>query len=231
MNQSRSNLHRLAFQRRVKAVGFVGAALICLSLPILLLVIPNTALPGWVSFVLLVSAGIFAFQAKKSFREAKNVDQGIAGEDAIAEVLKILENRGWKIERNLQIRSIGDIDFLLTSPRAKTYILDAKSHRGLIFYQQKLQRRMGKKVHAFEKDFIAQMMKQVYAVKDFKKLTWITPLLVFSRARLNIPDRRIEGVYLAEVSEVIYLLECLDRAMFAETCPQKKLIRKSTCSE
>ena len=227
MNRSGSNLYRLAFQRRVKAVGLVGAAVFCLSLPLLVLLITQVILPGWAWIFFFSLAGIFAFQAKKSFREAKNVDQGIAGEATIAEALKILETRGWKIERNLPIRSVGDIDFFLISPRRKSYVLDAKSHRGLVFFQQKLQRRMGKKIHSFEKDFIAQMMKQVYAVKDLKKLTWVTPLLVFSQARLDILDRCIEGVYLAEVSEVVYLLECLDRGMFGETCPQKKLIRRS----
>jgi hypothetical protein len=75
---------------------------------------------------------------------------------------------------------------------------------------KKLHRRMGNETYEFEKDFLAQSMRQALQVKKTKKLSFVTPIIAFSRAKVVVPPRKVRGVYVVEKSRLTSLLKGLN---------------------
>jgi hypothetical protein len=68
---------------------------------------------------------------------------------------------------------------------------------------------MGKTNYPFEKDFIAQTMKQALQVGRQEGLKFVTPILAFSEAKVSIPSNRLRKVYVVEQSRLASLLKSL----------------------
>ena len=64
---------------------------------------------------------------------------------------------------------------------------------------------MGKNRYSFEKNFLAQVMKQAFQIKQQKNLDFVTPIIVFSQARVSVSGK-LKGVYVVEKARLITLL-------------------------
>jgi hypothetical protein len=68
------------------------------------------------------------------------------------------------------------------------------------------------KLRDFEKDFLALIAKQVTAIKKAKKLTKVTPVVVFSEAKVILSNKqKIRGAYVMELGNLVSGLQELDR--------------------
>lgn len=218
------NIRLLALSRRFKAIySFVGAGII-LYLPFpfaafseairqpLINSNPETAnspaLPSIiyvaavVSSIGLIANGIFLW------KRANRANQGARGEEDTAKELRGLVADGWRIEYGKRLgKGIGDIDVICISPNNKTYVIDVKSHKGTVTTDgKKLCRRMGKTQYPFEKDFLAQVTRQALQVERKTGVDFVTPIVAFSNARVNIASNKVKHVYVVDKARLAGLL-------------------------
>ena len=208
-NQAGRNIRELALNRRIKAISyfisaffvFFGSFVVILNFkfpPIFYLLFMIIAL--W-----LISNGAFLW------KRANHADQGAKGEEDIAQALLPLESQGWKLEYGMRLgNGLGDLDVFCVSPQGKAFAIEVKSHRGEVITDgQELFRRMGNKKYPFEKNFIAQAMKQTLKIKQQKDLPFVTPILAFSTARVSIQGDKFKNVYIVEKAKLVSLLKSL----------------------
>ena len=223
------NIRELALRRRVKAVGSFIAAGFIVVIPFLLaktfdkffkqISSANPAqsqitlnfLPIFYIFFVLMSLGLIA-NGSFLWKRANHADQGAKGEEDIAQALSILESQGWQLEYGMRLgNGVGDLDVFCVSPNGKAFAIEVKSHRGEVITEgQELLRRMGNKKYPFEKNFIAQAMKQALKIKQQKDLPFVTPILAFSTARVSIQGDKFKNVYIVEKAKLVSLLKSLD---------------------
>ena len=222
------NIRELAFRRRLKAItSFVTAGSI-IVLPLVLTKPfdrllrqilsgnPSQAqstlnfLPVFYIFFVLMALGLIANGAFL-WKGANHADQGAKGEEDIAQALSILESQGWQLEYGMRLgNGVGDLDVFCVSPNGKAFAIEVKSHRGEVITEgQELLRRMGNKKYPFEKNFIAQAMKQALKIKQHKNLDFVTPILAFSTARVSIQGDKFKNVYIVEKAKLVSLLKSL----------------------
>ena len=222
------NIRELAFRRRLKAItSFVTAGSI-IVLPLVLTKPfdrllrqilsgnPSQAqstlnfLPVFYIFFVLMALGLIANGAFL-WKGANHADQGAKGEEDIAQALSILESQGWQLEYGMRLgNGVGDLDVFCVSPNGKAFAIEVKSHRGEVITEgQELLRRMGNKKYPFEKNFIAQAMKQALKIKQQKDLPFVTPILAFSTARVSIQGDKFKNVYIVEKAKLVSLLKSL----------------------
>lgn len=192
----------MAQQRRLKAAKSLLLAGLCVVVPFFI-----PAAPIWAYLGGFALAGLNFWQARSLLIRAKQADQGAAGEEEIAKLLAALKPRRWQIEYGIVERSVGDIDVFLLSPKGKAFTIDVKSHRGMVRTDGKqLYRQYGQDRKFFEKDFLKQAKRQALAIKELKQLRFVTPIVAFSSARVNVGKEPIEGVYVVGKQD---LLNCL----------------------
>ena len=222
------NIRELAFRRRLKAItSFVTAGSI-IVLPLVLTKPfdrllrqilsgnPSQAqstlnfLPVFYIFLVLMALGLIA-NGTYLWKRANHADQGAKGEEDIAQALLPLESQGWQLEYGMRLgNGVGDLDVFCVSPNGKAFAIEVKSHRGEVITEgQELLRRMGNKKYPFEKNFIAQAMKQALKIKQQKDLPFVTPILAFSTARVSIQGDKFKNVYIVEKAKLVSLLKSL----------------------
>jgi Nuclease-related domain len=155
--------------------------------------------------LVLVANGIFLW------KRADNADQGAKGEEETAQELFKLEQESWKIEYGIRLGNrLGDADIVCISPQNKCYVIDVKSHKGEITTDgEQLYRRIGETTYPFEKDFLSQSMKQAFQLKKQKELSFVTPIVAFSDAKVSVPNEKVRKVYVVEKSRLVSLLKSL----------------------
>ena len=123
------------------------------------------------------------------WKRANHAAQGAQGEENIAQEIYQLEQEGWEINYGILMDGRrGDIDIVCISPQRKTYVIDVKSHKGIVKTDGKrLYRYMGKKSYPFEKNFLNQVMKQALQIKQQRNLDFVTPIVAFSNAKVLVP--------------------------------------------
>lgn len=221
------NIRLLAFTRRYKAIySFIGAG-IMIYLPFALTKFINAILQPlaasnpdavtsspippivYVAFVVfaicLIANGIFLW------KRANHADQGAKGEEDTAHTLDTLTDSGWRIEYGKRLgKGVGDIDIICVSPNDKTYVIDVKSHKGIVFTDgKKLYRRMGKTQYPFEKDFLSQVTKQALQIKKKTDAKFVTPIVTFSTAKVSIASGKVKHVHVVEKNKLPSLLKSL----------------------
>jgi hypothetical protein len=226
--QAGQNIRKLAVKRRAKAIlSFASAGLVVFfpfflfraferflkdisslnpSQPQLLLKIPLILYAFLVIVALgMVSNGVFLW------KRANHADQGAKGEEDTAQEIFQLEQGGWQVEYGMRLGNrLGDADIVCISPQNKAYVIDVKSHRGEVTTDGKqLYRRMGKTSYSYEKNFLDQAMKQALQVKKQKNLSFVTPIVAFSDAKVSVPAGKLQKVYVVEKSRLITLLKSL----------------------
>lgn len=221
--QAGQNIRNLALRRRVKALTAMASSAFLVVLPLLLQTVfqellalfprssssaPNL-LPVAYMACLVASVGCL-LNGLYWWRRANHADQGAQGEEDVAKAIADLPAAGWTFEYGLRLgKGLGDADIVCLSPQNKAYVIDVKSHRGTVVAEgQKLYRLMGSQKYPFEKDFLKQVMKQAFQVKQQKRLKFVTPILAFSNAKVTLKGK-IQGVYLVEKSRLLYLLNTL----------------------
>lgn len=217
MPQAGYNVRVLARRRRLKAVLLFLLASFWAFLPFVLphavktlLPMVPMVLPGWAYLGCFVPASLSLLRAKHWWMRANHADQGAAGEEAIAAVLAPLKAQGWQVEYGIRDRSVGDVDVFLVSPQGQAYTIDVKSHRGEVRSDgQQLYRQYGRSQYPFEKDFLKQAKGQAIAMKRAKKLSYVTPIVAFSQARVEITENPIAGVYVVAKPKLLGCLRSL----------------------
>jgi len=222
------NIRKLALKRRFKALTFFATAGLVVVLPIFLVRIfddflkelsaDSPAQSGtsldipliFYGMLLAIALGLVA-NGMALWKRANRADQGARGEEEISRELSQLELEGWTFEYGMRLGNrLGDADIVCISPRSKAYVIDVKSHKGVVISDGKqLIRRMGQQTYPFEKDFVKQVMQQALQVHQQKGLKFVTPILVFSNARVSVPNGILRKVHIAERSELITLLKSL----------------------
>jgi hypothetical protein len=223
------NIRNLAARRRVKAINYFLGAGVVLSVPFLLAKLGEIALKPLTSlnlaqaksvsfsFPVIYYAAFFFVALGLSangmylWKRANHADQGAKGEEDTAHEMSQLEQEGWQVEYGMRLgNGLGDADIVCISPRNKAYVIDVKSHRGEVITDGKqLQRQMGTETYTFEKNFLAQAMKQALQVKKQKSLSFVTPIVAFSDAKVLVPSGKLQKVYVVSKSKLIPLLKSL----------------------
>ncbi|MEA5620410.1 NERD domain-containing protein [Cronbergia sp. UHCC 0137] len=226
--QAGQNIRELADKRRLKAIGsFVSAGLIIFCPFFLVKAFENflkpissvnrsqqqfslNLPPILYVFLVIIALGLIV-KGISLWKLANRADQGAKGEEDTAQVMSELQQEGWQIEYGMRLgNKLGDADIICISPQNKAYVIDVKSHRGEVTTDGKqLYRRMGKTSDPFEKDFLAQSMKQALQVKKQKNLSFVTPIVAFSDAKVSVPSGKVQKVYVVEKAKLISLLKSL----------------------
>ncbi|MGB2926197.1 MAG: nuclease-related domain-containing protein [Limnothrix sp.] len=206
----------MAFRRRFQAYqSFCGAGI----LPILVVFLfPVLAIGlGFIAAIVIVAIAVFGalgfiFRGIDLWQAANRADQGAVAEEGVAEALIPLATAGWELHYGMRLdEGLGDADVVCLSPKKKAYVIDVKSHRGTVIFQDhRLHRRMGRNIYAFKKDFLQVVMKQALQVRDKKKIDFVTPLLVFTRAQLAVSQKKIRGVYVVTKDDLVSKLQELE---------------------
>jgi hypothetical protein len=222
------NIRELELKRRMQAIYSFGSAVFVVCLPFILVrffelffkpfnasVPPQKQLslsfpPLYYVFFLVLALSLVA-NGMYCWKRAGHAAQGAKGEEDVSRELSQLEYEGWKIEYGMRLgNGLGDADIVCISPQEKAYVIDVKSHKGEVIVDgEQLHRRMGKTNYPFEKDFIAQTMKQALQVGRQEGLKFVTPILAFSEAKISIPSNRLRKVYVVEQSRLASLLKSL----------------------
>ncbi len=202
------NIRNLAWQRRWAAAQLWGGASLLLLLPLMLFA-AGSILPLGAYGLCLTLAGGLVWQGRSHWHRARNATQGAAAEVDIATLLTELTDHRWQVEYGVQHPRIGDVDILLRSPRGQVYAIDVKSHQGTVRSEQDtLYRHYGPTRYSFEKDFLKQVKHQAVVMRDLKLVHYVTPMLVFANATVEVATNPIAGVYVLSKAE---LITCLQR--------------------
>ena len=210
-------LRRHAQQLRTKALYRYGAATGLVLLPLLVYAVaPFAPLFFFVAAALLIGvlrALPLIEKGNKFWNESQRYNRGARGEEKTQQVLESLTQSGWIAEYNLRLPQVGDIDVWLRSPKGVNFILDVKSHSTVVLLDgDVLKRQSYGKLRDFEKDFLAQIAKEVTAIKKAKKLTKVTPVVVFSDAKVILRNKKkIRGAYVMELGNLVSRLQELER--------------------
>jgi Nuclease-related domain len=226
--QAGQNIRELALKRRVKAIISFASAGLTVCAPFLLVKVfepllnPISALnpsqpqislnlPPLVYVFCVVAALGLVVEGVFLWKRADRADQGAKGEEDTAQEMIQLEQGGWQVEYGMRLGGgLGDADIVCISPQNKAYVIDVKSHRGDVTTDGKqLYRRMGKTTYPFEKNFLDQAMKQAFQVKKQKNLSFVTPIVAFSNAKVSIPSGKSKKVHVVEKSKLVSLLKSL----------------------
>ncbi|MBF2000613.1 MAG: NERD domain-containing protein [Synechococcales cyanobacterium M58_A2018_015] len=212
------NIRNLALQRRLRAIQcFIAAATVVASPPLLLKALAEVInqpvqVPASLTLSLVVIALGLVAGGVYQWKRANHADQGAQGEEKVASELSCLQDSGWTIEHGIKVPRWGDVDHVCRSPQGRIYAIDTKSHKGIVFRNPNgtLERKIGGKIMAFEKDFLTAVKGQATQIKQQKRVTFVTPILVFSEAKVNVgSDPRVQGVYVVERAELVRWLQKL----------------------
>jgi Nuclease-related domain len=199
-----ANIRGLALDRKFKATRFFALAAGCILGPSFL-ALQKVPIPPPLYLVGLAAGGLFVYQGRELLGLAARADQGARGEEEIGKILQQLPS-GWRTEYNRPVFGVGDVDVIVHSPAGKSWTIDVKSHGGYIYASQgQLKRKLGKNSVPLEKDFLAAAKKQAVLVKDADRLEWVTPVICFSSATVQV-KQPVNGVYVVQKSELLNFL-------------------------
>jgi hypothetical protein len=222
------NIRELAQKRRRRALAFFGSSVgIIACLPIAAIsesivakIYANLKPPANspITFPLVfyaifaAVALILAFNGLSLWKKANRATQGAnKGADEMLRQLLAMEQECWTIESGISLDgTIRDSGIVCVSPQGKVFVIDVKSHRGQVVTDGKaLYRRTRRNKYPFEKNFLRQSMKRALQVKQQKGLSFVTPIVAFSSARVSVPSGKVAGVYVVGGKRLVGLLRGL----------------------
>ncbi|MBW4655064.1 MAG: NERD domain-containing protein [Kaiparowitsia implicata GSE-PSE-MK54-09C] len=207
-------VRQLARQRRDQAYGIlltsgsIAAAIVVLLLVAIAL---GESIPPVLFLLVLIPPALTAPRVLALLKRARQADRGASAEESIAELLNPLTEREWVIEYGLYEPAFGDVDVFLRSPKGKHYVVEIKSHRcivqtdGRYLYNFRNGRR-----RTFRKNFLVQARQQAVALKQSRKLGYVTPIIAFSNATVDISTQPVTNVYVVEHDKLLPYLEYLE---------------------
>lgn len=213
LHRAGQNVRDMARRRRWQAWrAFFGAVIfplfVIFTFPILAI---QLGFFTAISIVAIAAFGAisFIFRGLDLWEAANRADIGAQAEEGVAEVLEPLTQQGWEFQYGMRLDAgLGDADIICLSPNKKAYVIDVKSHKGTVFFQDhRLHRRMGRTIYPFKKDFLQVVMKQALQVRTKKEWNFVTPILVFTRAQLAVSQKKIRGVYVISQEDLVHKLQ------------------------
>lgn len=210
----------MADHRRREALTLriiAGALLLCACiLPFCLPFLPAVG----IALFLLAAARAFQVASNTEIDAAKRAESGVVGEDETARELLKLCSGGWTTRRNVDATYLGDIDFLVSSPLGRQFVIEVKSHKGIILRDEDgLFRRVGYKMYPLERDPLKATLRQAEYVREELNGTDVVPVLCFTRAEIGLNSRDIDGVHIVRLDE---LLAFLQKANLEKRKPTRK---------
>jgi hypothetical protein len=176
----------------------------------------------WDGVIICFGWGIasYGFWQKGEYwmRRSEQALVGAKAEQEVAVILNALSSKSsnyWKIEYNFPLKRWGDADVVLCSPEKNWYVVDVKSHKGKMINQDhRLKRVKGRRIYDFsEGDLLSKVRGQAADVARLKQVRWVTPILCFTQAQVKIPRNQIDGVYIVEKTDLIQILEDLEKRL------------------
>lgn len=194
----------LAQRRHRKALLLRVASIVSLIIPIGFFLTNGFQTPIWMVCIFLAAARFLYLEFKSTKEAAVRAEKGGQAEDRVGELLHPLKDSGWQIEKNVLLPREGDVDFVVTSPKGKVFAIDVKSHGGVITERDGELLRDDK---ALERDFISIMRRQAAIVSSQRNCGQVVPVIAFTRARLALADKTIDGVIVIRVAQLFESLE------------------------
>src|SRR5262249_24027647 len=203
-----ANPREMAANLRRRARFYYGMTVATLGIPGMVWILCDLTVPFWFVCLCLVAARICYGEAGQHMQAAARFEQGQTGEDELAEELEKLSPR-WRVKRNVIIEHLGGIDFFVVSPSGKPFVLDAKSHEGtIVTIGQAIYRLYKGSYVPLENDLVVQAMRQAIAAKELFGLPYVTAVVVFTRAQVQIYPPKIRQAHILSKSNVVaFLLE------------------------
>jgi hypothetical protein len=200
----------LARGRKKQASANFMLALVMLGVPLCAYTLFNISFPFWVYIAFFITARVLQLQGSKLIGAAKAAELGADGEDKVAQRLAQLPPE-WKVERNIRMPGIGDIDFFVQSPRGSSIVLEVKAHKGKITSDGATLCRVwfGAGVR-FPKDFIAQATRQATKIRQARKLSYVHAALVFTEAKVMLNERQLRYCHVLQANELMDFLQKAD---------------------
>ena len=198
MGKAGRSTRKMAAKRRSAAFIYlllavsVAIVLIALSSNSQALGITGLDLLG-VIVVLGIVINILKYQANRQFKAERRAVRGARAEETIEDVLNELGENFYALH---DIRSpYGNIDHIVLGQQSGIYLLETKAHGGKVEVLDSGLLVNGKPP---EKDFIAQVLRNTYWLKEeLKKISgadvWITPVVIFTNTFV-LPSKPVKGV-------------------------------------
>ncbi len=155
----------------------------------------------------LVAARILYIVSTAAHRDALAVRSGALGEQTVLEILRSLPAE-WQVEYNVRLEKRGDVDVFLTSPSKHYFALEVKAHKAEIDFNG--QYLIAKSRH-LEKDFLKQATDAAIGIKSIRSLPYVEAILVFTRAKLCMSRRDLNGVKVLAAAELLPYLQQRER--------------------
>lgn len=202
--------------RLPKAYLCFGVSLVVLFVPAFLYAAHDVVLPFAVYLFCLVLAGWLYRKGHYWEKRIRQAQQGGEAEDQVGKILERLPAE-WKIDHSVYFTNMGDVDFVVTSPEGRTFVIDVKSHKGFVSIATgKLSIITDRKTfNAFDTSFLTKIKRQVELVALFKGVRNIEPVLVFTRAEVPSPNCVLDGVTILSSSTLLEFL--------AKNCKPKRV--------
>lgn len=194
----------LALQRHRKAKLFRAAWIVSIIIPAVLILTGGMHTPFWLVCIFLAAARFLFLESKGATEAALRAEKGGEAEDRVGEMLSALIGQGWSIEKNVLLPREGDIDFLVTSPNQKVFAVDVKSHSGVISDRDG---RLSRSDKELERDLIAVILRQAGIISSQRNCGRVVPILAFTRARLELSQRTIDGVHVLKATRLVETLK------------------------
>ena len=223
-------LDRLVERRSHRSLLLRRTAISFAIISFILVLMCKSALPVWIYCVLLIVSRVSWTESANQLALSRRAKAGARAEKYVASLLNSLKG-DWKIISSVQSPELGDIDFVLTSPQGRTYAIEVKSHHGTVRSNGTgLYRVVDGQACLFEKDFLSQAMREALAVRQRMCLSFVTPLLVFTRAAIELPERKIRSVSVLHAHELLQFLESESNVSRSPAGNQKTTIPSAVSS-
>lgn len=212
MTKAGKNIRRLAWKRKIRAIKMFAASGALFFVPAFIYSVLSFTTISVIFHLFCWILGIFMFiNSHKILNSANRADQGAAAEKSTALVLSELERDGWSMEYNIPLRYWGDADAFLSSPKNNYYVVDTKSNKGTVFFDgTRLMLRYGSKIYPFSKDILSALRGQAVSLKELKGIRFVTPVICFSNAKIDLPTIVIEQVYILGHKSLVRTLKKID---------------------
>jgi hypothetical protein len=140
----------------------------------------------------------------------KRITKGATGEEAVAEVLGLLDDDTYVYHD--VVTPFGNIDHVVLSPRSGLLVIETKAHSGTIAFVGSSLVRNGRH---FEKDFVGQVTRNGLWLRDqlYERLGrrfWVHHILVFTNAYVDPSCRTsVKGVQIVWLKRLLSHIKSL----------------------
>jgi hypothetical protein len=204
-----ANPRMLGSQRKSSAQKWLAASVLFLISASLFAVHPMGLLSLLCAGLCLTGALFCWNKCSKLHSASQRATIGADGEDEVFAILRGLP-KGWSVERNVQLKGIGDVDLLVQAPqgrRTRSFAIDVKAHRGDIGFDGEMLYRTRRGVgEQFEKDFLKLSMQQALKSKEAFDLPFVVPVIVFARAQVPFSGEKMRGVHVLAKHDLLDFL-------------------------